>query len=90
MNEYETIFILKNNENKEKSIEFILNYLLSESKIKRIDFIGKKQLAYKIKNEKFGYFMEIFFEAEKEVIKNLENRYKRDGQVIKYLTVKLN
>lgn len=90
MNEYETIFILKNNENKEKSIEFILNYLLFESKIKRIDFIGEKQLAYKVKNENFGYYIEIFFEAEKEVIKNLENRYKRDEQVIKYLTLKLN
>lgn len=34
--------------------------------------------------------MEIFFEAEKETIKNLENRYKRDEQIIKYLTLKLN
>lgn len=90
MSEYETIFILKNNENKEKSIESILNYLLLESKIKRMDFIGKKQLAYKIKNENFGYYIEIFFEAEKEVIKNLENRYKKDEQIIKYLTLKLN
>lgn len=90
MNEYETIFILKNNENKEKSIDIILNYLLVESKIKRIDFIGKKQLAYKIKNENFGYFIEIFFKAEKEIVKNLENKYKKDEQIIKYLTLKLN
>lgn len=90
MNKYETIFILKNNENKEKSINNILNYLLLESKIKQIDFIGKKQLAYKIKNINYGYFIKIIFETEIEIIKNLETKYKRDKQVIKYLTLKLN
>lgn len=93
MNKYETIFLMKNTlteEQKNKTIDTIKNYLNENGKINNTEDLGEKTLAYEIKKHKKAYYYLIEFEAEIEVITKLERIYRINDDILKFIVVRKN
>ena len=91
MNRYETVFII--NPNVEESgikalIEKFSTLINNEGKVESVDEMGKRKLAYEIKKNKEGYYVVINFEAQPELIKELERIYRITDEVIKFIVVR--
>ena len=54
-----------------------------------VEDLGKKNLAYEIKNNKTGYYAIFKFYSEPENIEELERHYRIDDNVMKFLTVRM-
>lgn len=50
---------------------------------------GSKALSYPIKKKKTGFYFLIEFEAEPTFIQKLETEYKRNEDILRYLTLKM-
>lgn len=90
MNNYEMVMILNNKaENKEKIIEDYKKYVESFANLEAdVNIWGEKQLAYNIKNEKYGYYVVIKYVAEKDHSVDLDKKLRADDNVLKYIVVK--
>ena len=91
MNRYETVFII--NPNVEESgikalIEKFSTLINNEGKVESVDEMGNRKLAYEIKKNKEGYYVVINFEAQPELIKELERIYRITDEVIKFIVVR--
>ena len=91
MNKYETIFII--NPNVEDTgvkalIEKFSTLINSDGKVGTVEELGKKKLAYEIKKHKEGNYVVINFEANPELIKELERIYRITDEVIKFIVVR--
>lgn len=91
MNRYETVFII--NPNVEDAgvkalIEKFSNLINNDGKVEKVDELGKKKLAYEIKKHKEGNYVVINFEANPELIKELERIYRITDEVIKFIVVR--
>ena len=87
---YETIYIVKQDlDNKAlKDLEEKYDNLLKLSKaiIEYKETWGLRNLAYKIKNYKKGYYYMIVFNGEKESVSELERNFRIDENIIRFLT----
>lgn len=54
------------------------------------DFWGMKQLAYPIKKKTSGFYYAVEFKAEGDLIDKLELLYRRDENILRFLSVKLD
>lgn len=54
------------------------------------DFWGMKQLAYPIRKKTSGFYYAVEFKAEGDVIDKLELLYRRDENILRFLSVKLD
>ncbi len=91
MNKYETIFIMKNDiteEQKNKIIFTIKNYLNEKGKITKEQDLGQKKLAYECKTYKEGKYYSIEFDAESEAIRELERIYRINSDILKFIVVR--
>jgi len=91
MNQYETIFIMNNQIAKEEQktvIESITNYIKENGKIVKEDDIGARKLAYEVKKQKEGYYYLIEFEANPNIISELERIYRITDTVLKFITIR--
>lgn len=91
MNKYETVFII--NPNVEESgvkalIEKFSNLINNDGKVEKVDELGKKKLAYEIKKFKEGIYVAISFDANPQLIKELERIYRITDDVIKFIVVR--
>ena len=91
MNKYETVFII--NPNVEETgvkalIEKFSNLINNDGKVAEVNELGKKKLAYDIKKFKEGNYVVINFEANPELIKELERIYRITDEVIKFIVVR--
>ena len=91
MNRYETVFII--NPNVEETgvkalIEKFSNLINNDGKVEKVDELGKKRLAYEIKKQKEGFYVVINFEANPELIKELERIYRITDEVMKFIVVR--
>lgn len=50
--------------------------------------LGLKKLAYEISKEKEGYYIQFDFTSFPQDITKLENYYRNNGNIIKFLTIK--
>lgn len=57
-------------------------------KLKKLKNLVKKRLAYEVKKNKEGYYVVINFEANPELISELERNYRIMDEVIKFITVR--
>lgn len=57
--------------------------------ITKLNYIGVKTLAYEIKGNKKGYFLELEFKATEKQITELEKYYRLNGDIIKFITIRL-
>ena len=93
MRNYQSILILKPDLEEaqvDQSVEKITSILEKFSgSILKIDRWGKKRLAYRVKKNKFGYYLNIYHTCEPGKVPDLEREYQLYDQVIKYLVIRL-
>ena len=90
MNKYETVFIVNpevNEEGIKALIQKFSDIINNDGKVLEVEEMGKKKLAYEVKKNKEGYYVVINFEAQPELIKELERIYRITDDVIKFLTI---
>ncbi len=91
MNKYETVFIINpsiEDDGVKALIEKFSNLINNDGKVEEVKELGKKKLAYEIKKNKEGNYVAINFEANPELIKELERVYRITDEVIKFIVVK--
>ena len=91
MNKYESVIIINPNLEEEAIkalIEKFSKLISSDGNVVSIDEIGNKKLAYEIKKNKEGYYVVIKFEANPNLISELERVYRITDEVIKFIVVK--
>ena len=91
MNKYESIIIVnpKLNEKQQNEIENKYKKLINKNgNVISIENIGKKRLAYEVKKNKEGIYIEINFTSEASFIAELERQYKIDENVIKFIVIR--
>ena len=93
MRNYQSVLILKPDLDEaqvEQSIEKITAIINKfEGAILKLDNWGKKRLAYRVKKNKFGYYLNIYHTCEQGNVPALEKEYQLYDQVIKYLVIRL-
>lgn len=91
--DYETTFILKpelpEGEHKAAVNKFVSLIKEHEGKITNIEYWGVRKLAYTIERKNSGFYAFLEFSALPETITKLEQEYRYDDNVLRYLTVKL-
>lgn len=91
MNKYERIIIVnpKLNEKQQNEIENKYKKIINKNgNVISIENIGKKRLAYEVKKNKEGIYIEINFTSEASFIAELERQYKIDENVIKFIVIR--
>ena len=91
MNKYESVIIINPNleaESIKALIEKISNLINNNGKVDSVEEVGKKKLAYEIKKNKEGYYVIFKFEANPELITELERVYRITDEVIKFIVIK--
>jgi len=56
----------------------------------KIEKWGKKRLAYRVKKNRFGYYLNIYHTCDNQSVSGLETEYKLFEQIIRYLVIRLN
>ena len=91
MNKYESVIIINPNlegEAIKALVEKFSNLINNNGKVDSVEEVGKKKLAYEIKKNKEGYYVVINFEANPELIKELERNYRITDSVIKFIVIR--
>ncbi len=92
MVKYEGVFILKPNMEEEENksqIERIKSIIEDNGgKIDNLDEWGQRRLAYEIKKNKEGYYTIINFQAETDLIKELDRTSKINENIIRHMIVR--
>ena len=91
MNKYESVVIINPNlegESIKALISKFSDLINNKGKVVSVEELGNKKLAYEIKKLNEGYYVVIKFEAEPELIAELERVYRIADEVIKFIVVK--
>ncbi len=91
MNNYESVVIVNPNvdENSMKGlIEKFTTIINNDGKVENVDELGKKKLAYEINKNKEGYYVVFHFEANPNLIAELERNYRITDEVIKFIVIR--
>lgn len=91
MNKYESVVIINPSVEEEKIKELSQKFtdiINNDGKVEKVEELGKKKLAYEVKKNKEGYYVVIHFEANPELITELERNYRIMDEVIKFITIK--
>ena len=59
-------------------------------KTEKIDKMGRRRLAYRVKKQREGIYILFTFEGNGDTVREFERRLKVTDQVIKYLTVRID
>lgn len=93
MRNYQSVLILKPDLDEaqvDQSVEKITSVLQKfGGSILKLDKWGKKRLAYRVKKNKFGYYLNIYHTCEADKVPDLEKEYQLYDLVIKYLVIRL-
>lgn len=91
MNKYESVVIINPNLEVEAIKTFITKFsdlINSNGKVVSVEEMGKRKLAYEIKNNTEGYYLVFKFEANPELIAELERNYRITDDVVKFIVIK--
>ena len=91
MNKYETVFIINPNVEEagvKELIEKFSNIINNDGKVEEVQEMGKRKLAYEIKKNSEGIYVLINFEANPDLIKELERNYRITDAIIKFIVVR--
>ena len=91
MNKYETIFLIKDDiteEQRNTVIEKIREYLTKNGKISVEENLGKKKLAYKVREYEYAYYYLIQFVGKADIISELERKYRINENILKFITIR--
>ena len=92
MNKYESIVIINPNVDEEGIKALISRFsdlINNDGKVEKVDELGKRKLAYEVKKFEEGFYVVFYFEANPDLITELERNYRITDEVIKFMTVKL-
>lgn len=92
MNKYESIVIITDEiceKERKKVIDKITEFVKKNGEKVETKEIGIKRLAYEVNKRKQGYFVQINFNANPEVIYELERIYRITDEIMKFLTIKI-
>ena len=91
MNKYESVIIINPTVEAEKIktlVQKFTDLINNAGKVEKVDEVGKKKLAYEVKKNKEGIYIEINFTSEASFIVELERQYKIDENVIKFIVIR--
>jgi len=93
MNKYESVVII-NPSVEEQGIKALIakftDLINSDGKLEKVEELGKKKLAYEIKKNSEGYYIVLNFEANPNLVAELERVYRITDEVIKFIVVREN
>lgn len=93
MRNYQSVLILKPDLDEaqvDQSVEKITSLIKKfGGSVLKLDQWGKKRLAYRVKKNKFGYYLNVYHTCEQGRIPDLEKEYQLYDLVIKYLVIRL-
>ena len=92
MNKYESVIIVNPNVDEEgvKALEKkFTNIINSDGKLEKIDNLGKRKLAYEVKKNNEGIYLVLTFEANANLIEELQRNYRITDEVIKFIVIKI-
>ena len=94
MRNYETVFIVDPVLSEQQIKDTVAKFkkLISDNggEVYHSEEWGMKKLAYPIDNKKTGYYSLVEFKAAGDFIKKLEIEYRRDENIIRFLTLSLD
>ena len=91
MNKYESVVIINPNVEAEALKALVAKFtdlINGAGKVESVEELGKKKLAYEIKKNTEGYYIVLKFEADPNLITELERIYRIADEVIKFIVVK--
>jgi len=91
MNKYESVIIINPSvdDEKLKAVEAKFTELINkDGNVTKVDNLGKKKLAYEVKKNKEGIYLVFYFEANPNLIAELERNYRITDEVIKFIVVR--
>lgn len=91
MNKYESVVIISpvvEEEGIKNLVQKFSDLINTQGKIESVEEIGKRKLAYDVKKNKEGFYVLFNFEAQPELIVELERNYRITDEVIKFIVVR--
>ena len=91
MNKYESVIIVNPNLENEALTAVVKKFsdlINTDGKVISVDELGKKKLAYEIKKHKEAYYFVVNFEANPELITEIERIFRITDDVIKYIVIR--
>ena len=92
MNKYESVIIINPNveaEGVKALIQKFTDLINNDGKVEKVDEMGKKKLAYEVQKNKEGNYVSFKFDANPNLISELERNYRITDEVIKFVTIKV-
>lgn len=94
MHLYETITIFDPNRTDEdinETVEKTTSIITGAGgEILKTDHWGRRKMAYELNKHEKGYYVLMLYRTPSETIKKIEDTYKVNDQIIKYMVIKLN
>ena len=92
MNKYESVIIVNPNVDEEgiKALEKKFTDIINnDGKLEKIDNLGKRKLSYEVKKNNEGIYLVLTFEANADLIEELQRNYRITDEVIKFIVIKI-
>ena len=92
MNKYESVIIVNPNVDEEgiKALEKKFTDIINnDGKLEKIDNLGKRKLAYEVKKNNEGIYLVLTFEANADLIEELQRNYRITDEVIKFIVIRV-
>jgi len=92
MNKYESVIIVNPNVDEEgiKALEKKFTDIINnDGKLEKIDNLGKRKLAYEVKKNNEGIYLVLTFDANADLIEELQRNYRITDEVIKFIVIKI-
>ena len=92
MRKYEIIFIIRPDATEEDIAKLITQFegvaTGAGGKIERVEKLGRRRLAYRVKRQREGFYVLFVLEGSGDTVRELERRFKVTDTIIKFLTVR--
>ena len=91
MNKYESVVIINprvDEEGVKGLVQKFTDLINTDGKVEKVDELGKRRLAYEVQKNKEGYYLVFYFEANPNLISELERIYRITDEVIKFIVVR--
>lgn len=91
MKSFESVVILKPRKEEDEKIQEIGNKIkeIVADPDMEIDIVGNKKLAYTVGNQTEGYFIQYYFKTDADKVTELENYYRSEDEVLKYIVIRI-
>ena len=92
MNKYESVIIVNPNVDEEgiKALENKFTDIINnDGKLEKIDNLGKRKLAYEVKKNNEGIYLVLTFDANADLIEELQRNYRITDEVIKFIVIRI-